>query len=177
MHEGRTRERPTKTLHQAVDVLETNVAEDDAVLIAPHPCEDIGGAQPRPQPTPHLLEHLVARAVPGGVIDVFEAVEVDEQQQRALVRPLESFDLLRELLLEGRPVRKLGEGIVLRLPTQLLLEQLAFRDVSEGDHRAGARAFDDQRIHRAFDGDHPSARRPEHRGMGGDLKTLLVAAA
>ena len=60
-------------------VLPGDLLADDRELVAAEAREGVGGSQQGPQPSRHLLEHLVADLVPVAVVDQLEAVEVEEQ--------------------------------------------------------------------------------------------------
>ena len=55
--------------------------QQDGELVAAQPGDGVAVAQHRPQPRADLAEQLVAVGVPEGVVDLLEAVEVDEQQR------------------------------------------------------------------------------------------------
>ena len=64
------------------------------------------------------------------VVDLLEAVEVDEQHRERVARPLGPRERLVEPVAEQRAVGEPGEAVVERLPGQLLLEPHALGDVA-----------------------------------------------
>ena len=55
-------------------------------FVAAEACDEILGTEGGPQPRPDRLEHEVAAVMPERVVDLLEAVEVDEQEPTALQR-------------------------------------------------------------------------------------------
>ena len=84
------------------------------------------------------LQHVVARLVAVSVVDLLEAVEVDQQQGGLLAVALAAPDLEDHGLFEGTPVAKSGEAVVVREPAQPLLHPPAAGDVLDlGDESRG----------------------------------------
>ena len=84
----------------------------------------------------NLLQQLVAGAVAEAVVDLLEAVEVDEQHREHLLGPRRAGERLVEPVAEERAVRKPGEAVVERLTRQLLLEPNPLGDVACVEHDA-----------------------------------------
>ena len=59
-----------------------------------------------------LLQHLVAGGVPEGVVDLFEVVEVDQQQREHAVRRCRREQLARRVRSSCAPVGQAGERVV-----------------------------------------------------------------
>ena len=75
------------------------------------------------------LQQLVAGAVPVGVVDLLEGVEVEHEQRGLLAVAPAARDLHRELALEQAAVVQAGERVVLGEVAQALLHHLALGDV------------------------------------------------
>jgi hypothetical protein len=65
-----------------------------------------------------LDQQVVALLVPERVVDLLEAVEVDQQQGREAAEALGSGELALGLLVQGDAVRQVGEPVVVGLVTQ-----------------------------------------------------------
>ena len=84
----------------------------------------------------NLLQELVAGAVAEGVVDLLEAIEVDEQHRENLLGSRGASERLVEPVTKECAVRKVGEPVVERLARQLLLEPHALGDVTCIEHDA-----------------------------------------
>ena len=89
--------------------------QHDAELVAAEPGDGVLGAEPLGDPSTDLLEELVARLVPERVVDLLEAVEVEQQRgrDRSVAQRLPR-DLV-EPVGEKRAVGEVGEDVVQRL--------------------------------------------------------------
>ena len=84
-----------------------------------------------------LLEQLVAGVVAEAVVDLLEAVEVDEQHgERRRAERSRPRERLVEPVAEERAVGETGQAVVERLAGQLLLEPDALGDVARVEHDA-----------------------------------------
>ena len=72
------------------------------------------------QPRPHLPEQLVAALVSEGVVHLFEAMQIEEQDADAGPLPARGGDRLRDAVEEQQPVRQLREVIEHREATVLV---------------------------------------------------------
>ena len=82
------RERLVDALGRLVHLLGVpDALQDDDELVAPHAHDDVLGADGGADALRHGLEQLVAGLMPARVVDVLEAVEVEEQhrEQRAVL--------------------------------------------------------------------------------------------
>ena len=75
------------------------------------------------------LEQAVAGGVAERVVDVLEAVEVEEQHRDARVLPARAHDRARQALRQQRAVGQAGEGVVVGEVAQFLLGALLVGDV------------------------------------------------
>ncbi len=84
----------------------------------------------------HLLQQLVPRFVPQRVVDVLEAVEVDEHHREFPFVALRDLDLVIEELAEHHPVRQRGERVVRRHVLDALLGAFALHELADlaADH-------------------------------------------
>ena len=73
----------------------------------------------------HFLQQLVARVVAEGVVDVLEAVQVDEQHREIAAIAARVLDREVEHVAEHGPVRKRRQGVVIGQELDALLVQLA----------------------------------------------------
>src|SRR4029078_7588697 len=88
-------------------------AQEYAELVAAEPCREIDRADSREQQRSDVAQQLVARGMPGGVVDRLEAVEVDVEHARDLA-PTAVGEMLGELALALLAVRGLCEGVLRR---------------------------------------------------------------
>ena len=81
------------------------------------------------KPFRHRAQHLVARIVAKAVVDVLEAVQVEEQDGQHLAAALGPLQRLVERLAEQAAVRQFGELVVVGEETGALFLLLALGDV------------------------------------------------
>ena len=79
----------------------------------------------------HRLQELVAGVVAERVVDVLEAIEVEEQHGRLQTAALRQRDGLGEVLLQEHAVGQPGERVVVGEPPDLFLRRARCRDVVE----------------------------------------------
>src|SRR6186713_3357293 len=100
----RLRDRVEKLLRDAPEhggVVE--VLDDDHELVSAEAREKVGLAQRRRQRRRHAFQELVAYAMAERVVDVLEAVEVDEQHAHAMTAALRLRDGLPQALVQQQP--------------------------------------------------------------------------
>src|SRR5580765_8580644 len=78
------------------------------------------GAAGGPQAERHLLEQLVTRLVPQGVVDPAEVVEVDEEGGDQLTVPPRLLQGLSQPHIVREPIRKAGQAVVVSQGLDLL---------------------------------------------------------
>ena len=83
---------------------------ENGEFVAAEARDEILAAERRPQPGADLLEHEVTVMVTQRVVDLLEAVEVDEQEPAGAERLV--LQRLPDGLEEPAPVRQLGEAVV-----------------------------------------------------------------
>ena len=93
--------------------------DQDHELIAPETCRGVDRAHRVLQALRHLAQQIIAGAMPEGVIDELEAVEVDHQQCELVGLAVCLGDGLSDAIIQQQAVRQSGEGIVRRQMTQL----------------------------------------------------------
>ncbi len=94
------------------------------------------------EPPSGLDEQFVARLVADGVVDLFEAVEVDEEDGGARVARPPPAERLTDPGGEQGPVGQVGERVVLGVVLQLGLEPDPFGDVPAVEQEAALVAVD-----------------------------------
>ena len=100
-------------------------------LVAADPRHRDRGRQGDAEPRAHVVQHGVRIHVAEAVVHRLEVVDVEDQKRDARPAGPRARDRLLDPLLEKRPVRKAGEGIVERLVTQALLRLALLRDVEQ----------------------------------------------
>ena len=124
-------DRLEHALGDALRGVAVGVAQQDGELVAAEAGDDVGLADAVMQRAADRADDLVAGLVAAGVVDVLEAVEV-EQEDRALAAVAGGVgDELGELLVEAAAVEELGQRVVVGQVLQLVLEALALRDVAD----------------------------------------------
>ena len=101
------------------------VLAENRELVAAESRDRVARPDQRLELARHLDQQLVARVVPEAVVDVLEAVEVEERHADVRLRARAARDRLAEPVDEQQPVRKARERVVHRLVGQPLLEGLA----------------------------------------------------
>nr|WP_254185397.1 hypothetical protein [Nocardioides panacis] len=81
-------------------------------LVAVQPGQGVARPQQPGQPTTHPAQQLVAHLVAVRVVDLLEAVEVDEQDRRLGAGALRTTAGLLDPFLQQEPVRQAGQGVV-----------------------------------------------------------------
>ena len=84
--------------------------EDDE-LVAADARHGVAGAHDRLEASRQRAQDRVAGAVTADVVDVLEAVEVDDDERERLVRPARTMERLLDAILEQHSVRQPGERI------------------------------------------------------------------
>ena len=80
-------------------------------LVVGHPRHDVGLAAGHRQPAGHLARHLLGGARPELLAHVLPPVELDEQHRQRAAGALRAGQGLVQLVLEQRPVGRLGEHL------------------------------------------------------------------
>ena len=79
--------------------------EDDE-LVAADPRDGVARPDDRLEPSRNALQHLVAGVVTADVVDLLEAVEVDDHQRKRVRRAAGALERLVDAVVEQRPVRE-----------------------------------------------------------------------
>src|SRR5581483_4937908 len=98
-----------------------NGFENDDELIAAHTNHHVLVAHGRAYPLRHGFEQLVASLVAARVIDMFEAVEIEEEDGQHRARALGFVDGAREVRREIEAIRKARELVVVSEMIEVLL--------------------------------------------------------
>ena len=121
-------------------------AEQDAELVPTQAGDRVRGPQPPVQKPRDAPDQLVPGVMSEGIVDVFEVVEVENQQRAPAPVVSRLGELPGQLLLEAMTVEQAGQCIVISEVLELGLKALALRDVVEGhDGTQQLAAFDDRR--------------------------------
>ncbi len=120
-------------------------ALDDGEFITADAGEEFAGGEAGAEAVGGVAEEGVAGGVAHGVIDEFEAVEVDvEEIENGGLAGLKAH-FGGERFLEGAAVGQAGEGIVAGVEGELFAGEFAFGDVlTEGDDLGGVACFGDE---------------------------------
>ncbi len=106
-------------------------------LVAAEARERVAGTRDVGQPAPDLHEQLVPDVVAEAVVDLLEAVEVEQEHGKRLARDRsERASACSSSVAEQRAVRQAREAVVERLPDELLLERDPLADVARVQHDA-----------------------------------------
>ncbi len=111
-------------------------------LVTAEPGGGVAGPDGVLEPPSGLDEQFVARLVADGVVDLFEAVEVDEEDGGARVARPPPAERLADPGGEQGPVGQVGERVVLGVVLQLGLEADPFGDVPAVEQEAALVAVD-----------------------------------
>ena len=91
-----------------------HVVEEDHELVAASARDRVGLADAGPDPGRDATQESVPVAVPDGVVDLLESIEIEEQERRSLAAPAALREQLAEPLSIQPNVRQAGERIVQR---------------------------------------------------------------
>ena len=118
-----------------------DLVQHDDEFVAAHAHDDIGRAHRRSHALGDLLQQLVAHFVAARVVDVLEAVEIEEQHREHLPGLLAARDGFGQVRLQEQPVRHARQVIVIGEFVEALLvgEQLGLRLLALGQiaHQVG----------------------------------------
>jgi hypothetical protein len=115
--------------------------EQDGELVAAETGDRVAFPDDVPEPPCQLDQQEVARLVPERVVDLLEAVEVEEHHRRRVPVASGGREGLAEAVAEERSVRERGEGVVERLP--LVLLRLAAQPAGGAQREAEERRVED----------------------------------
>ena len=102
-------------------VVGLDVAEHDHEFVAAHADHDVAVAHAGAQPARDFLQELVAGLMAAGVVDVLEAVEVQEHDAEHLIRRARLVDGLRQERGQIMTIRQTRQLIVVRHAIEPLL--------------------------------------------------------
>src|SRR5581483_3127260 len=88
------------------------VVEQQDEFVAPHAHQGVGAADALGDPPRREAEQLVARRVAPAVVDVLEAVEIEEQNGAALVAALGARNRFLQMRLQNKAVGQAGQRVV-----------------------------------------------------------------
>ena len=114
---------------EALDI--GGAAEDQAELVAPEARDGIAGSHGARQPAGKLDEQLVAAVVAERIVDLLEAIEVDDRHRHGALSPAAAPDRGGRPLAEQGAVGQLGQRVMLgheRISDRFAAEPAADRD-------------------------------------------------
>ena len=114
----------------------------DRELVAAEPRDRVDLAHAAAQPLRHLTQQLVAGRVAERVVDLLEAVEIDQQQREALAVAALARERVLDAVAQQHAVGETGERIVMRHVGDLVGAALALGDVGEGAQETAVRQRD-----------------------------------
>ena len=105
--------------------VEIGERQQDGELVAAEPRDGVGLAQRRAEPRGDALQHAVAGMMSERVVDLLEAVQIEQQQRER--RALAGGDARRlvEAIVQQRAVRQIGQRVVIRQVRETLLDAAA----------------------------------------------------
>ncbi|EXI74666.1 MAG: hypothetical protein AW07_01594 [Candidatus Accumulibacter sp. SK-11] len=107
------------------------VRQDDDELVTTEPGDRVLVAHGSLQPPRHLQQQFVTNPVTQRVIDVLEAVEVEEHQGKRLPPAMRTREVMPDPLGEQAAVRQTGQRVVMGQPLDARLRLLVPSDVDE----------------------------------------------
>ena len=105
--------------------------QEHGKLVSADAGDDVGVAHSRGNHSADVADHLIAACVAERVIDVLEAVDVDQQHRRLPAVAIDERHFLREALLELAPVEQPGQPVAIGELTYERLAALAFGGVAD----------------------------------------------
>jgi hypothetical protein len=106
------------------------VYQQDPELVASKPSDDVALAHPTREQARNLDERLIAGLVAERVVDVLQAVQIDEQHRRTLAVTLNAVDQPLERAHEAAAVGKVDEEVLMRQLIELVAALLELRDLA-----------------------------------------------
>ena len=92
----------------------SDAGQHDRELVAAEARDGIRFAQLELQPVPDFAQHGIAHQMPHRVVDLLEPVEVHDQHRQRVARAQRIGDGHLEPVLKQRPVRQIGQAVVVR---------------------------------------------------------------
>ncbi len=105
------------------------IGEDHIELVAADAGKGIGPPDVRPEPGPDLFEQLIADLVAQRVVDLLETIEIKKKDCQFLLVPLRLRKLDCDDFLEKASVGQVGQRVVVRHMSDLLLQPLPLGDI------------------------------------------------
>ena len=126
-------DQPTRNIAGTFNIA---VRQQQPEFIPAQTRQHVAGAQHGQHQGRKLPQQGVARRVACGIVDGFEAIEIDKHQRMSLARLLHGLQQPLEVIFETDPVCQMGEGIVRSAITELTQHFARFGDVLNNQHRA-----------------------------------------
>ena len=130
------RERPPQRLDQALGRPAGHrqigrPEQQNGELVAAQTGDRVGAAQRLLQTRADLGQQPIADLVTEGVVDVLEAIEIQQQHGHLLARPLRVLDRLLDPVVEQGAIGQPGQRVVQRHALELGFLELAFGDIAQ----------------------------------------------
>ena len=85
---------------------------DDGKLVTPEPGDGVSGSQDTLEPRRHLLQEVVTAVVAESVIDVLEAIQIEQQDAEHRLVAARGQQRLAQAVTEQRPIGEAGQRVV-----------------------------------------------------------------
>ena len=128
-------QHPAGDAEQGCQVVDVDA--DDGELVAAEPGDGVAGPDGVPQPGRGLHQQFVTGGVPGDVVDLLEAVDVEVQHPDRFTRPSRPGQGVLDPVVQQVPVGQAGQRIVQGLVQQRRLGLLGGGDVLDQADGAG----------------------------------------
>ncbi len=145
---------------------------DDGEFVAAEPGQNVGFAQQRFQAGRHFDQQRIAGGMAERIVDLLEAIEVEQQNGERLLQPALPRRGFLDFLNERRAIGEPGQRVMVRQKGDALLGLLALGDVLDDGNDAFGLAS-------AVLDDHAAGRlhaRPAHRRIDLDFLVIDVVA-
>ena len=108
-------------------------ALNDGKFVAAEPCQHVGFPQQRLEPGRCLPQQRVARGMAERIVDVLEAVEIEQQHGERIAAPALARRRFFDLLRHRGTIGQTRQRVMMRHERDALLRFLAFGDVVDDD--------------------------------------------
>src|ERR1019366_4701520 len=105
---------------------------DDSEFVTAKPGDEIGLPNAAAQTRRHDFQQFIADMMTERIVDALELVDVEIKQCK-LIAPINSLELLLDLLTEHYPIRQVGQRVVMREVRDPLFGPPTLRDITYCD--------------------------------------------
>ena len=138
LDDARPRDLVQDLLRRQQRAVDVGQRKDNRELVAAEPRNRVRVAQRGAQTRRHALQHAVAGMMAQRVVDLLEAVQVQEQQRQRRAFTVRDACRLIEAVVQERAVRQVGQRVVIRQMREVLFDAPALT----ADVRLAQLAFD-----------------------------------